>query len=115
VRRAAQLPLERALSETATAISTHPLLRQLADSEPATVARLARVDPRTPAWATARDAVTEALGRAGYGGVGVVLRWLASYVVTPAPADAIADEVRIVVAGLPVANEPAPREQAHSA
>jgi AcrR family transcriptional regulator len=98
----AHAPLDRALVAAATNVSNQPLLRALAVVEPATLAAIARVDLTADGWRAARDAVKAALQRAGVGGTDIVLRWLASYLLTPADADAIADDVRILLAGLPV-------------
>jgi AcrR family transcriptional regulator len=101
LNRLAHAPLERALGDAATEISTNPMVRALATSEPATIAGMARVDTRIEAWRRAHEAVREALGREGLAGDTVVIRWLASYLVSPASEESIREDARIVVAGLP--------------
>jgi AcrR family transcriptional regulator len=95
-------PLERALVEAATAISNHELVRLLARTEPATLAALAHVDTRLEGWRRVQETVQAALDREQLGGAGLVMRWLASYLTTPASAEAIVDDARMVLAGLPV-------------
>lgn len=97
------LPLPEALTRGAASLSEHPLLRALARLEPGTLARLARIDPAADGWRCARDAISASLGSSGRRGAPTVLRWLASHVLTPASADAIAEDVEILIAGLPVA------------
>jgi AcrR family transcriptional regulator len=99
----AATPLPQRLVAIGEHLSTHPVLRQLAHTEPATVAVLATVDPRAPGWRLAGAAVTEALAADGRRGAQLVLRLLSSYLVTPAPAAEIAEQVAILLAGLPVA------------
>jgi AcrR family transcriptional regulator len=98
-------PLERGLIDAACRISAHPLLRVLANAEPATLAALAHVDVRIEGWRRVHEAIEAALRRAGLGGASVVMRWLASYLMTPANEDSIIADARIVVAGLPVRAE----------
>jgi AcrR family transcriptional regulator len=105
-------PVADALSEAACALSENPMLRALARLEPATLAALARVDPSAEGWRQARSAVTTVLDRAGRGGADMVLRWLASHIMTPASRQAVDADVEILIAGLPAAH---PAEQAASA
>ena len=102
IERVGSAPLERALIETATEISTHPVLRLLSATDPGTLAALARVDTRLEGWRRANDAVAAALGRAGLGGTNIILRWLASYLVTPGRPDSIVEDARILLTGLPI-------------
>jgi AcrR family transcriptional regulator len=105
IERIGDAPLARALVETASEISNHPIVRFLAATEPATLTALARVDVRIEGWRRADVAVRAALEREGLGGSGsasVVMRWLASYLVTPADPESIIDDARIILAGLPV-------------
>jgi len=95
--------LDRALGNAAASLSNHPLLRALARVEPATLAAIARVDLTVAGWRAARDAVAAALAAAGVGGTDIVLRWLASFLLTPASGEAIAEDVQILLAGLPAA------------
>jgi AcrR family transcriptional regulator len=95
-------PLGVALVEAASAISTHPARRGLAHVEPATLAALARVDEAAAGWRQARAAVTAALATESRDGADLVLRWLASYLITEAEPEAIARDVAVLLAGLPV-------------
>jgi AcrR family transcriptional regulator len=114
VEAASGRPLAEALGSTATALSEHPLLRALARLEPATLAALGRFNPAADGWREARDAVRIAVADAGRGGADLVLRWIASHVVSPSAPEAIAADVELLIAGLPAA--PAARSaQAESA
>ncbi len=95
-------PLEVVLADAALAISVHPVRRGLARVEPATLAALGRIDDRAEAWQLARAGVAAALAVASRGGIDVVLRWLASFVMTPAGPAVIAADVAVLIAGLPV-------------
>lgn len=95
-------PLEVALLDCATAISQHPVRRGLARIEPATLAALGRIDAGAEGWQRARAGVAEALATASRGGTDTVLRWLASFLLTPADPVTIAADVAVLVAGLPV-------------
>lgn len=106
--RAAEQPLDRALAETAQALASHPALRALARTEPATLAALGRIDLRSEGWRRGRDAVAAALAAEGVAGTELVLRWLASYLLSPASEATIAGEIAILLAALPVV--PAPVE-----
>ena len=99
--RAEGLPLDEALAATAAALSDSGLLRTLARIEPGTVAALGRIDLTAPGWQLAYRAVEAALDRAGRGGTELVLRWLASFVLTPARPSAIAADLAMLVAALP--------------
>jgi AcrR family transcriptional regulator len=95
-------PLEQALVDAATALSSHPVRRGLAQVEPAALAAIARIDATAPGWARARAGVVEALAAASRAGADTVLRWLASFLLTPADPATIAADVAVLVAGLPV-------------
>jgi AcrR family transcriptional regulator len=101
IDRAAGRALPEALKTAATALSEHPALRALARREPATLTALGRVDATAAGWRQARDAVRAAVAEADRGGAGLVLRWLASHVVSPSTPDVIAADVEVLVAGLP--------------
>jgi AcrR family transcriptional regulator len=101
VERATEQPLSDALAGTANTLSTHPALRALARLEPATVAVLGCIDTTAPGWQLARAGVDAALAAERRGGADLVLRWLASFVVSPAAPATIAAEVSILVAALP--------------
>lgn len=96
-------PLARALIDTATAISNHPLRRALAGSEPGVLAALGRIDPGAEGWQRARTAIAETLARESREGAPLVLRWLASFIVSPADAVTIARDVDLLLAALPPA------------
>ncbi|HEY2271226.1 MAG TPA: helix-turn-helix domain-containing protein [Jatrophihabitantaceae bacterium] len=111
--RAAGKPLADALAATAAAISESPLLRTLARIEPATVACLGRIDRTAIGWQRARAAVDAALSVDARGGGELVLRWLASFLLSPArPAD-IAADLAVLIAALP--DVPGAAEVAESA
>ena len=92
--------LADALLRAATELSTSPLRRALSE-EPAALCALAVVDPSTPGWMRARVAVESALHAERRAGVDLVLRWLASFLINPAGAVAIADDVALLIAALP--------------
>jgi AcrR family transcriptional regulator len=95
-------PLGVALVDAATAISTHPVRRGLADVEPAVLAALGRIDYAAAGWERARSAVAAALAADSPDGAETVLRWLASYLLTESGPEAIARDVAVLLAGLPV-------------
>jgi len=101
----ADLPLADALAGAANAVAGHPLLRTLARIEPATVAGLGCVDPGAEGWRTARDGVVCALTAESRGGTDTVVRWLASYLLTPSGAASVAADVAVLLGGLPPARE----------
>ncbi|HEY8301335.1 MAG TPA: helix-turn-helix domain-containing protein [Jatrophihabitans sp.] len=105
--------LADALAQTASALSESPLLRTLARVEPATVAALGRIDRTARGWQQARAAVDTALVAEGRGGAEFVLRWLASFVLSPARPASIAADLAVLVAALP--DVPAQGEVAASA
>ncbi|WP_375493333.1 TetR family transcriptional regulator [uncultured Jatrophihabitans sp.] len=97
----ADKPLETALADAARAIADNPVRRAVARLEPAALAGLGRIDTTAPAWQIAHTGVAAALDAAGRGGTDTVLRWLASFILTPAAHDSIAADVAVLVAGLP--------------
>ncbi|MDT4902142.1 MAG: TetR/AcrR family transcriptional regulator [Pseudonocardiales bacterium] len=99
--------LETALLDAAAAISRHPVARGLARVEPATLAALGRIDTGAEGWQRARAAVAQALADASRGGTDTVLRWLASFLLSPADPATIAADVAVLIAGLPVAESAA--------
>jgi len=101
IARLAPLPLPDALAGAANELAHHPVLRTLARIEPATLARLGCVDTSAEGWRLAREGVAAALTLGGRAGTDTVVRWLASYLLTPASAAAVADDLAIVLAGLP--------------
>lgn len=94
-------PLIEALAMTAAAISESPLLRTLSRVEPATVAVLGRIDRGAAGWQYARASVDAALAAHGRAGGELVLRWIASFLLTPARPAAIAADAELLLAGLP--------------
>jgi AcrR family transcriptional regulator len=94
-------PLAEALAGAAAAVSEHPLRAALADLEPATLAALARFDVQSEGWRMVRTAVSELTRVAEYGGTDMVLRWLASFLVTPGTPAAIAADLDVLLTGLP--------------
>ncbi|WP_375503321.1 TetR/AcrR family transcriptional regulator [uncultured Jatrophihabitans sp.] len=102
IEAAAGKPIERALIDTAMAISRHPVRQGLAAVEPAALARLSAIDDDSEGWCLARAAVAEQLAQSGRGGADTVVRWLGSFLLSPASSSAIVADVVIVVAGLPV-------------
>jgi AcrR family transcriptional regulator len=103
-----------ALVDAATAISHHPVRRGLARVEPAVLAGLGCVDASAEGWQRARAAVSAALAAESRGGPDTVLRWLASFLLTPADPASIAEDVAVLLAGLPVVSPVAPSEPAPS-
>lgn len=103
IDRHRERPLAEALAGAADSISRNDVARGLARVEPAALAALAQLDEDAPAWQLARAAVTEVLDAAGRSGTDTVLRWLGSYLINPAGPDAIAGDVAVLLAGLPVA------------
>jgi len=100
-------PAAERLALAAAELSELPVLRALAELEPATLAGLAAIDLSAPGWAAAHAAVSAALADDGRAGAELVLRWLASFVLTPAPAGEIAADVAMLLAGLPAGTRPA--------
>ncbi len=94
-------PIARSLTTAATAIADHRLLRSLAEVEPGTLAALSRVDSASVGWRTAISEIRRQLAEAGLGGEPIVLRWLASFMLTPADEAAIAADLVVLLAGLP--------------
>jgi AcrR family transcriptional regulator len=97
----ADRPLADALAAAANTLSEHPLLRALAHLEPATLTRLGTIDRAARGWQLAREGVDAALAAASRGGTDLVLRWLASFVLSPADAATIAEDLAILLVGLP--------------
>jgi AcrR family transcriptional regulator len=99
----ADKPLPRALADAALAIANNPVRRALARMEPAALAALGCIDTSAEAWQYARAGIAAALTGAGKSGTDTVLRWLASYLFTPATAAEIAADVAVLIDGLPAA------------
>jgi AcrR family transcriptional regulator len=94
-------PLLEALADVAHRVSADPAVRTLAEREPGTLAALAVIDFTSPGWQAARDGLAAALAATGRGGTDTVLRWLASFLTTPGTPSAIADDLAVLLAGLP--------------
>jgi AcrR family transcriptional regulator len=100
------LPLEESLAGAAAAISKHPLRRTLALLEPQTLAAIGRIDEGAEPWHKASEAVEDMLSAHSRGGADFVLRWLASYLLTPASNREIHSDLALLLAALPVIPEP---------
>ncbi len=96
-----ELPLEQGLLRVAVALRDHPLLATLAAREPASLAALARIDLTAAGWQRAHAVVAQRLAAQGWDGAGTALRWLASYLVSPAEDEEIAADLAVLLAGLP--------------
>jgi len=103
----AVLSMVEALSGAARAISAHPLRSALARIEPQTLAAIGRIDERSEPWAHASDAVTAVLATESRGGADLVLRWLASFVLSPGTSASISADLQVLLAGLPIVEAPA--------
>ena len=101
VERTSGKPLPDALAVVADALSDNPMLATLTRVEPATLAGLGRIDATAPGWQVARAAVDAALAADGRGGGELVLRWLASFVLTPARPATIAADLAVLIVALP--------------
>jgi AcrR family transcriptional regulator len=101
--------LADALSSAANGLAQHPLLRVLAEREPAALAALSRIDLTSAGWRRAQVALEALLSRAGRDGSEFILRWLASFIVSPATSAEIAADLAVVLAGLPDAAHDAER------
>jgi AcrR family transcriptional regulator len=95
-------PLGVALVDAASAISGHPVRAGLAEFDPAVLAVVGRIDESAEGWQRARTATETALLAEFRGGADTVLRWLASYLLSPGEPEAIARDVALLLAGLPV-------------
>jgi AcrR family transcriptional regulator len=100
---AGRAALGDALGGAAEAVSGHPVVRTLAELEPATLARLAAVDTGVFGWALAGEHVCELLRTHGRAGGELVLRWLGSFITSPGDSARIADDVAVLLTGLPEA------------
>ncbi|HWB67997.1 MAG TPA: helix-turn-helix domain-containing protein [Mycobacteriales bacterium] len=98
---AARDELAEGLSVAAERVGSHPALRRIAADEPAVLAALL-TPTDMPLWGLARSGVREVLGAAGLVASGstvdLVLRWVVSYIASPA-VDA-AEQARALVGGL---------------
>jgi AcrR family transcriptional regulator len=97
-------PLPDALGGAANALASHPLLRVLARLEPGTLAILGRIDGSAEGWRIAREGLDAALAAQELAGTDTLLRWLGSYLVSPANEASIASDLAVLLAGLPAAS-----------
>jgi AcrR family transcriptional regulator len=104
VEQFADRPVADALGGAANALARHPLLRALARVEPGTLAAIGHIDVTADGWRSAREGVAAVLATESRGGADTVLRWLASYLLTPDDPEAVAADLVILLAGLPVAS-----------
>ena len=95
--------MEAALAEAARLVGEHPAVRKIAAGEPETLAALASIGDGT-AWKAAHDHVAEAIRAAGFddgpASVDLVLRYLASQLLTPSDDAARVGETRLLAAAL---------------
>jgi AcrR family transcriptional regulator len=95
--------LEAALAEAARLVGEHPAVRKIATGEPETLAALASIDDGT-AWKAAHDHVAGTIRAAGFddapASVDLVLRYLASQLLTPSDEAARAGEVKLLATAL---------------
>jgi len=106
----AQLELVDALAHAARRLSEHPVLRQVAETEPVALAGLLTRKPTAPGWRAAEEAVRARLAADGLAGDDLVLRWLASHLAAPATPSAIRTAAESLARGLP--GDPARTERA---
>ncbi len=106
----AQLELVDALAHAARRLSDHPVLRQVAETEPVALAGLLTRKPTAPGWRAAEEAVRARLAADGLAGDDLVLRWLASHLAAPATPPAIRTAAETLARGLP--GDPARTERA---
>ena len=99
----ADLELIDALVHAARRTSEHPALRRIAETEPAALASLIARRQRAGGWQAAEEVVRTRLAAAGLAGEDLVLRWLGSYLATPASPPAIRSAAEAVARGLPPA------------
>ena len=100
--------LDSVLAEAARLVGEHPAVRKIANGEPETLAALASIGGGT-AWKAVHDHVADAIRAAGFhdasAGVDLVLRYLASQLLTPSDDAARAGEARLLAAALRVGSE----------
>lgn len=95
--------LETVLAEAARLVGEHPAVRKIALGEPETLAALATIGDGA-AWKAAHDHVAGAIRAAGFvdapASVDLVLRYLASQLLTPSDDAARAGEARLLVGAI---------------
>jgi AcrR family transcriptional regulator len=79
------LALRAALAHAAASLGAHPVIRRLAEEEPAVLATLLAPAPTAHGWVTARAAVEQVLAAAEVdpSAADLVLRWLLSHAAVP--------------------------------
>ncbi len=95
--------LYAALRDVAVALSENPVLRSLAQLEPASLAGIARIDPNNEQWTKVRLAIDQLLAVNERTGTATVLRWLTSYLLSPDQPVAIGADLDVLLTGLPLA------------
>jgi AcrR family transcriptional regulator len=102
---AADEGLAPALARAAEQVGTHPAARRIATDEPAVLARLQTIG-QSPAWVAAHEAVAATLRESGRNSgaaeVGLVLRWVVSYVGSPGTAGDTTVAAQVLAEGLRV-------------
>jgi AcrR family transcriptional regulator len=96
----ADLDLVDALAHAARRLSEHPALRRVADTEPVAVAGLLARRSLAAGWRAAEEAVRARLAAEGMAGDDLVLRWLASHLVSPARPATIRIDAEAIARGL---------------
>jgi AcrR family transcriptional regulator len=113
VRIAADDGLTAALVRAAERLGSHPTVRQIAEHEPAVLARLQTIGDG-PVWPVARDVVGAVLTAAGVPSgpteVTLVLRWLVTHLGTPATREELDDAAKLIGQALSVSST-APSEE----
>jgi AcrR family transcriptional regulator len=99
----ADLSLTDALAHAALRLGSHPALRHVAETEPATLAALLVRRPQAAGWRAAEAAVRERLAADGREGDDLVLRWLSSYLASPGQPASIRTAAEALVRALPTA------------
>jgi AcrR family transcriptional regulator len=103
--------IEAALEEAARLVGEHPAVRKIAAGEPATLAALATISDGT-AWKAAHDHAAGAIRAAGFedtqASVDLVLRYLASQLLSPSDDAARAAESRLLASALRRGSAPGP-------
>lgn len=109
--------IDAVLAEAARLVGEHPAVRKIAAGEPETLAALATIGDAT-AWKAAHDHVAAAIRAAGLddapASVDLVLRYLASQLLTPSDDAARAAEARLIGSALHAAHRLVPAQAGSS-
>lgn len=98
--------LAAALAEAGRCVAEHPVLRRLAEHEPAVLAGLL-TPSAAPVWGQLRRTVADLLGPAhDLGAADAVLCWLVGCALSQPAATVTADGARLLAVGLDVTGEP---------